>query len=154
MQDRTYFGLEIINDRGVRPSDITALPFPKFWFESAIGSSQFQDEATGAWLFHLHDWRAFCLLFIETGRHRYMAQPKKVFWFDQRHEEPERTYFGVAMTSDKKGRVADIATLPFYSFWARSDEAMTLTRDSVTGESGVPLRDWETFCLRFIRSGT
>ena len=73
MTERTFFGLEVISGHGVRLTDIADIPFAEFWQESAVGSGQLQDTKTGNWLVHLHDWKEFSLLFIATGRHRYIV---------------------------------------------------------------------------------
>ena len=78
---KTYFGLEVIdhlNGKVVRYSDIQKLPFFEFWLESQSGSTVVQlnssnepctPSETGI---NLNDWIAFSMLFIETGKHRYM----------------------------------------------------------------------------------
>lgn len=65
----TFFGLSVFEGGLVRESDIAELPFYDFWRESARGSTQpiFDDES----YVYLHDWEAFCRLFIKTGKHRY-----------------------------------------------------------------------------------
>lgn len=72
-ENRTYFGLEIVRDKFVRESDIAVLPFYEFWSESSIGSAFIVDPETKDNLVYLHDWEAFSCLFIQTGRHRWMA---------------------------------------------------------------------------------
>ena len=71
---RTHFGLEVINDKLVRLSDIEALPFAEFWRESSSGSTMLVDSRTGETFVYLHDWEAFAELFIKTGKHRYQAR--------------------------------------------------------------------------------
>lgn len=65
----SFFGLPVFEGRLIRESDIAKLPFYDFWRESARGSTQpiFDDET----YVYLHDWEAFCRLFIKTGKHRY-----------------------------------------------------------------------------------
>lgn len=99
MTKRTFFGLEIVSDRGVRSSDIARLPFAAFWEASATRSAQIKDTASGAALIHLHDWIAFSELFISTGRHRNMPRPPEVLWFDRDDDEPEHAYFGLEIVS-------------------------------------------------------
>lgn len=67
--ETTYFGLQVINDRFVRQSEIEQLPFFKFWEASSMGSACLPngDDA----LIYLHDWESFCVLFIKTGKHRF-----------------------------------------------------------------------------------
>ena len=65
----TFFGVPVLEGKLIRESDIAKLPFYDFWRESARGSTLpiFDDES----YVYLHDWEAFCRLFIKTGRHRY-----------------------------------------------------------------------------------
>lgn len=67
----TYFGLPIVDERLVRVDDIKALPFFKFWEESATGSTMLQHD-DGTVFVYLHDWERFAHLFIKTGKHRFM----------------------------------------------------------------------------------
>lgn len=56
----------------VKEVDIEKLPFYEFWKESTVGSGAFPDnENPGKSLIFFADWRAFCHLFIKTGKHRY-----------------------------------------------------------------------------------
>ena len=58
----------------VREVDIETLPFYDFWKESAFGSTCMPDEQNpGKSLVYVHDWEAFCKLFIKTGKHRFNA---------------------------------------------------------------------------------
>ncbi|BBU58439.1 hypothetical protein KU6B_47040 [Mameliella alba] len=72
----TYFGLRIVNERCVREADIAELPFYDFWRKSAAGSGCPLHCETGEPLVWLHDWEAFCRMFIGTGRHRWMSEEK------------------------------------------------------------------------------
>ncbi|KIN66143.1 hypothetical protein Z946_622 [Sulfitobacter noctilucicola] len=153
MTQRTYFGLPVISRRGVRPADIARLPFAQFWCDSAVRSSQIQDTATGEWLVNLRDWENFASMFIETGRHRNMPQPKQVAWFDRDEGEPERTYFGLEITGDKMVREADIARLPFYDFWRDSSRGSAALVDPKTDTHLVYLHDWEAFAKLLIETG-
>lgn len=65
----TWFGLEIVQDRLVRLTDIEALPFYDFWLESAKGSTM--PVIDDAYFVYLHDWVAFCERFVRTGGHRF-----------------------------------------------------------------------------------
>lgn len=65
----TFFGLPVLDGKLVREADIAKLPFYDFWRESALGSTQ--PIIDGQSYVYLHDWEAFCRLFIKTGRHRY-----------------------------------------------------------------------------------
>lgn len=69
---RTFFGLPILEERLVAESDIARLPFYDFWRESHKGSAMMLKD--GKTFVYLHDWEAFCRLFITTGRHRFMPQ--------------------------------------------------------------------------------
>ena len=69
---QTYFGLDIVREKFVRESDIAKLPFYAFWRDSSRGSAVLHDSRTKETLVYLHDWKAFSLLFIETGRHRHV----------------------------------------------------------------------------------
>lgn len=76
---RTYFGLEVLELGGcrvVRKADIQQLPFYEFWEDSAIGSTYIASKDGSQGFVYLHDWVAFAELFIKTGRHRCMPDPK------------------------------------------------------------------------------
>lgn len=79
----TYFGLEIVNKRLVRETDILQLPFADFWRESSVGSTTLDDAQTSERFVYLHDWERFAELFIDTGRHRFMPTTE-----DERTTEP------------------------------------------------------------------
>lgn len=72
MAKRTYFGLEIVQGKLIRKSDIVALPFADFWVASSVGSAFLTDDKTEEEFIYLDDWEAFARLFIQTGRHRFM----------------------------------------------------------------------------------
>lgn len=56
----------------VREIDVKRLPFYDFWKENALGSTCFADEQNpGKSLIYVHDWEAFCKLFIKTGKHKF-----------------------------------------------------------------------------------
>lgn len=67
--ETTYFGLQVINNRFVRRSEIEQLPFFKFWEASSMGSTCLPNGDDV--LIYLHDWESFCVLFIKTGKHRF-----------------------------------------------------------------------------------
>lgn len=70
----TYFGLKVYNIDNqdyVREEDIKKLPFYNFWKTSATGSTCIADDKLGI-LIYLYDWEEFSVLFIKTGKHRYM----------------------------------------------------------------------------------
>lgn len=153
MTRRTFFGLEIVSERGVRSSDIARLPFAAFWEVSAARSAQIKDTASGEWLIHLRDWIAFTELFISTGRHRNIPRPPDVLWFDRDDNEPEHTYFGLEIVRDKLVRETDIMTLPFYDFWRNSSRGSASLSDTETGEHFVYRHDWAAFSKLFIQTG-
>ena len=73
--DKSYFGIsvvEIYNMQCVPRQEIERLPFYAFWLESARGSTMLIHPETDEKLVYLHDWEAFCSLFIRTGKHRLM----------------------------------------------------------------------------------
>lgn len=153
MIQRTFFGLDVINGRGVRPADIARLPFAQFWCDSAVRSSQTHDKASGEWLIRLSDWTQFSELFIATGRHRNMPRPPEVLWFDRDDDEPEQTYFGLDVVREKLVRESDIARLPFYDFWRDSSRGSAVLRDAKADETFVYLPDWKAFSQLFIKTG-
>lgn len=65
---KTYFGLDVLQEKLVSEDDIKTLPFYDFWLESASGSAMLLKEEKN--YVYLSDWEAFCKLFIQTGRHR------------------------------------------------------------------------------------
>ncbi|MEW9572921.1 hypothetical protein ABQJ54_14280 [Rhodanobacter sp. Si-c] len=76
---RIYFGLEVVELRGtrvVRKADIQRLPFYEFSEDSAAGSSSLAGKDGPTEFVYLHDWVTFAELFIQTGRHRYVPDPK------------------------------------------------------------------------------
>lgn len=153
MTERTFFGLNVINGRGVRPADIACLPFSDFWCDSAVRSAQIKDRESGEWLVPLGDWKAFSMLFITRGRHRNMPEPPQVLWFDREDDEPKRTFFGVLIANGDMIREADIATLPFYDFWRKGPTGIIRPVDFKTRERFVYLHDWKTFSKIFVATG-
>ncbi|MGJ8596785.1 hypothetical protein [Sulfitobacter sp.] len=152
MAGKTFFGLEIVSNRGVRRDDIACLPFADFWCESAFRSGQIKDTATGEWLVHLHDWETFSQLFVATGRHRNMPRPPEVLWFDREDDEPERTYFGLEIQDNLYVLPSDIERLPFYAFWC-AYAASKRASPALTTAALIHLEDWSTFAKGFITSG-
>lgn len=73
MSTRSFFGLPVLEGKWVAEADIAKLPFYEFWRASARGSACLHKD--GQSFIYLHDWEAFCRLFIQTGRHRYMTAP-------------------------------------------------------------------------------
>ena len=73
--DKSYFGVSVVqvgNMTCVSLQEIERLPFYAFWLESARGSTMLLHPETDEKLVYLHDWEAFCALFIRTGKHRLM----------------------------------------------------------------------------------
>lgn len=72
--DKSYFGVSVVqvgNMSCVPLQEIERLPFYNFWFESTSGSALLVHPETNEKLVYLHDWEAFCVLFIRTGKHRF-----------------------------------------------------------------------------------
>lgn len=63
------------------------------------------------------------------------------------------TYFGLPIVREKYVRDDDIKALPFYEFWSDSARGIGCIGDPETGEMLIPLRDWEKFSVRFIKTG-
>ena len=63
------------------------------------------------------------------------------------------TYFGLPIVREKYVRDDDIKALPFYEFWSDSARGIGCIGDPVTAEMLIPLRDWEKFSVRFIKTG-
>ena len=63
------------------------------------------------------------------------------------------TYFGLQIVRGKYVRDDDIKALPFYEFWSDSARGIGCIGDPETDEVLIPLRDWEKFCARFIKTG-
>ncbi|WP_120499035.1 hypothetical protein [Roseovarius sp. EL26] len=82
MAQPTYFGVDIIEGKGVRESDIRSLPFYAFWYEGAVETERLKDPETGDIYVPARDWITFCQLFILTGRHRNMPLPNEAAEFD------------------------------------------------------------------------
>lgn len=73
--DKSYFGVSVVqvcNMSCVPLQEIEQLPFYAFWLESARGTTLLIHPETNENLVYLYDWKAFCSLFIRTGRHRFM----------------------------------------------------------------------------------
>ena len=71
-KNRTYFGLEIHQDKLIKIDDIKNLPFYEFWLESAKGSTCAIID--GEEYIYLSDWESFANLFIKTGKHRFQKR--------------------------------------------------------------------------------
>ena len=129
---------------------IAELPFYLFWRDSSIGSAQNLIDGQAA--VFLHDWNAFCRLFVRTGRHRGQTGHT-----GNQAEDGQYSYFGLPIVhmpeQDNAPAVseADIAKLPFYTYWrtACASDIHPLT----DGTYVVYLADWEAFCRRLVLTG-
>lgn len=153
MTKRTFFGLEIISERGVRLADIEPLPFADFWSEGTAYSSRIKDSVTNEWLLPATKWNEFSRHFISTGRHNGRNTLYKNPWGGSDEANVEQTYFGLAITSTQMVREADIATLPFFDFWRHSSNGSTGLIDPRSKEHFVYLHDWKAFSEIFIKTG-
>ena len=72
LKNKTYFGLEIHQDKLIKIDDIKKLPFYDLWYESSKGSTQplIDNEE----YVYLSDFESFSKLFIETGKHRFQKR--------------------------------------------------------------------------------
>lgn len=97
----------------------------------------------------LHDWNAFCRLFVRTGKHRGHT--------GNQAEDGQYSYFGlpIVYTPEQDNTPviseADIAKLPFYTYWhtACTSDVHRLA----DGTRVVPLADWEAFCQQLVLTG-
>lgn len=71
-KNKTFFGLEIHQDKLIKIDDIKKLPFYDLWYESSKGSTQplIDNEE----YVYLSDFESFSKLFIETGKHRFQKR--------------------------------------------------------------------------------
>ncbi|WP_179209340.1 hypothetical protein [Eikenella corrodens] len=129
---------------------IAELPFYLFWRDSSIGSAQSLIDGQAA--VFLHDWNAFCRLFVRTGKHRCQTDHT-----DNQAVDGQYSYFGLPIVhmpeQDNAPAVseADITKLPFYTYWhtACASDVHRLADDTRV----VPLADWEAFCRRLVLTG-
>ena len=129
---------------------IAELPFYSFWRDSSIGSAKSLIDGQAA--VFLHDWNAFCRLFVRTGRHRGQTSHTS-----EQAADGQYSYFGLPIVhtpgQDNAPAVseADIAKLPFYTYWhtACASDVHRLA----DGTRVVPLADWEAFCRRLVLTG-
>ena len=129
---------------------LAELPFYSFWRDSSIGSAQsLIDEQAAVFL---HDWNAFCRLFVRTGRHRCQTG-----YTGDKSADGQYSYFGLPIVhtpeQDNAPAIseADIVKLPFYTYWhtACASDVHRLA----DGTRVVPLADWEAFCRRLVLTG-
>ena len=156
LPETACFGVPVMRPAGqgdclvVMERHIAKLPFYPFWRDSSIGSAQ--SLIDGQVAVFLHDWNAFCRLFVRTGRHRGQTSHTS-----EQAADGQYSYFGLPIvhTSEQDNAPAvseaDIAKLPFYTYWhtACASDVHPLT----DGTHVVPLADWEAFCQRLVLTG-
>lgn len=156
LPETACFGVPVMRSAGrsdcpvVMERHIAELPFYLFWRDSSIGSAQNLIDGQAA--VFLHDWNAFCRLFVRTGRHRGQTGHT-----GNQAEDGQYSYFGLPIVhmpeQDNAPAVseADIAKLPFYTYWrtACASDIHPLT----DGTYVVYLADWEAFCRRLVLTG-
>ena len=156
LPETACFGVPVMRPAGqgdcpvVMEHHIAELPFYPFWRDSSIGSAQNLIDGQAA--VFLHDWNAFCRLFVRTGKHRCQTDHT-----DNQAVDGQYSYFGLPIVhtpgQDNAPAVpeADIAKLPFYTYWhtACASDVHPLT----DGTHVVPLADWEAFCRRLVLTG-
>ena len=156
LPETACFGVPVIRPAGqgdcpvVMERHIAKLPFYLFWRDSSIGSAQNLIDGQAA--VFLHDWNAFCRLFVRTGRHRGQTGNT-----DKQTADGQYSYFGLPIVhmpeQDNAPAVseADITKLPFYTYWhtACASDIHPLADDTRV----VPLADWEAFCQRLVLTG-
>ena len=156
LPETACFGVPVMRPAGqgdypvVMEHHIAELPFYSFWRDSSIGSAQSLIDGQAA--VFLHDWNAFCRLFVRTGKHRCQTDHT-----GNQAADGQYSYFGLPIVhtpgQDNAPAVleADIAKLPFYTYWhtACAFDAHPLA----DGTHVVPLADWEAFCRRLVLTG-
>ena len=156
LPETTCFGVPVMRpaEQGDSPvvmeHHIAELPFYLFWKDSSIGSAQSLIDGQAA--VFLHDWNAFCRLFVRTGRHRGQTGNT-----DKQTADGQYSYFGLPIVhmpeQDNAPAVseADIAKLPFYTYWHTA--CASDVHPLADGTRVVPLADWEAFCRRLVLTG-
>ena len=156
LPETACFGVPVMRPAGqgdcpvVMERHIAELPFYSFWRDSSIGSAQSLIDGQAA--VFLHDWNAFCRLFVRTGKHRCQTGHT-----GEKSADGQCSYFGLPIVhtpeQDNAPAVseADIAKLPFYTYWhtACASDIHLLADDTRV----VPLADWEAFCRRLVLTG-
>ena len=156
LPETACFGVPVMRPAGegdcpvVMERHIAELPFYPFWRDSSIGSAQSLIDGQAA--VFLHDWNAFCRLFVRTGKHRCQTSHT-----GNQAEDGQCSYFGlpIVYTPEQDNALAisevDIAKLPFYTYWhtAYASDVHRLA----DGTRVVPLADWEAFCQRLVLTG-
>ena len=156
LPETACFGVPVMRPAGegdcpvVMERHMAELPFYPFWRDSSIGSAQSLIDGQAA--VFLHDWNAFCRLFVRTGKHRCQTSHT-----GNQAEDGQCSYFGLPIVytpeQDNAPAVleADIAKLPFYTYWytACASDVHRLA----DGSHAVKLADWEAFCRRLVLTG-
>ncbi|OAM21523.1 hypothetical protein A7P89_07925 [Eikenella corrodens] len=156
LPETACFGVPVMRPAGqsdcpvVMEHHIAELPFYPFWRDSSIGSAQSLIDGQAA--IFLHDWNAFCRLFVRTGKHRCQTG-----YTGNQAEDGQYSYFGLPIVhtpgQDNAPAVpeADIAKLPVYTYWhtACASDVHRLA----DGTRVVRLADWEAFCQRLVLTG-
>ncbi|EEG24934.1 Uncharacterised protein [Eikenella corrodens] len=156
LPETAYFGVPVIRPAGqsdcpvVMERHIAALPFYPFWRDSSIGSAQ--SLIDGQTAVFLHDWNAFCRLFVRTGKHRHQTDNNS-----KQAADGQYSYFGLPVVrvaelgNASTVAEADIAKLPFYAYWRETGASdVYLLAD---GTYVVHLADWEAFCRQLVLAG-
>lgn len=156
LPETACFGVSVMRPAGegdcpvVMERHIAELPFYPFWRDSSIGSAQSLIDGQAA--VFLHDWNAFCRLFVRTGKHRCQTSHT-----GNQAEDGQCSYFGLPIVytpeQDNAPAVseADIAKLPFYTYWHTA--CASAVHSLADGTHVVPLADWEAFCQRLVLTG-
>lgn len=156
LPETACFGVPVMRPAGegdcpvVMERHIAELPFYPFWRDSSIGSAQSLIDGQAA--VFLHDWNAFCRLFVRTGKHRCQTGHT-----GNQAEDGQCSYFGLPIVhtlgQDNVPAVseADIAKLPFYTYWHTA--CASAVHSLADGTHVVPLADWEAFCRRLVLTG-
>ena len=156
LPETACFGVPVMRTAGqgnspvVMERHIAELPFYSFWRDSSIGSAQSLIDGQAA--VFLHDWNAFCRLFVRTGKHRCQTG-----YTGNQVEDGQYSYFGLPIVhtpgQDNAPAVseADIAKLPFYTYWHTA--CASDIHPLADGTHVVPLADWEAFCQRLVLTG-
>ena len=156
LPETACFGVPVMRPAGqgdcpvVMERHIAELPFYSFWRDSSIGSAQSLIDGQAA--VFLHDWNAFCRLFVRTGKHRCQTDHT-----DNQAVDGQYSYFGLPIVhmpeQDNAPAIseADIAKLPFYTYWHTA--CASDIHPLADGTHVVPLADWEAFCQRLVLTG-
>ena len=156
LPETACFGVPVMRTAGqgnspvVMERHIAELPFYSFWRDSSIGSAQSLIDGQAA--VFLHDWNAFCRLFVRTGKHRCQTNHT-----DNQAVDGQYSYFGLPIVHTPGQNnapavlEADIAKLPFYAYWRTT--CASDVYPLADGTHVVHLADWEAFCRRLVLTG-